>query len=284
LSFAITQENRSKEVVMRNRFFFKAVVYILSFSFLFLTTGFSTLIADAANMDLPIGEMVSNGEVKVEVKQNVWKSVEPSTSSLFKGTKVRTDKGKAALSLANQGQIDIDQNSLLTLEQSDRVTLSQGQIKFQIPVSGDLEVKVGDLRITKFKTLLVAKDLTLVSPQKEETIGALSIHANGSIMVKSLQGPLSILNQDRVMLAAISSKESVTIPATSVKGASKTMVAQAGDPAPQAGAGAEGAEFLGLGTWTWIGIAGGVAVIGGIAAAAGGGGGGGGGGAVPICP
>lgn len=79
-------------------------------------------------------------------------------------------------------------------------------------------------------------------------MGSISIHSNGSVTVKSIQGKLSILNQDRVILAALSSKESLTIPNTTVKGPSRVMVAQAGPPGGGGGAGG----FLGLSSWDLI--------------------------------
>jgi len=270
---------------MRNRFFLKAFVYFLSVSFLLLANGFPGMIAEAKELGLPVGEMVSNGEVKVEVREKVWKDVDPSHFPIFKGVKIRTEKGTAALSLANQNQIEMAPNSLLSVDPNDRFSLSQGQVKFRISTSAEMDLRVGNLIVTKFKPLQVAKDLTLVSPRQEETIGSLTLHSNGSVTLKSAQGPLSILNQDRVVLAAISSRESVTIPSTSVKGTgARMMVAQAGETAAGATAAAESGEFLGLGTWTWIGIAGGAAAIGGVAIAAGGGGGSSSHGAVPVCP
>jgi hypothetical protein len=269
---------------MKNRVYLKVFVCFLSVSFLLLVNGFPEMIAEAKEFGLPIGEMVSNGEVKVEVRDKVWKEVDPSHSPIFKGAKIRTEKGTAALSLTNQSQIEMDPHSLLSVDMSDRFFLSQGQVKFRISTSADMDIRVGNLIITKFKPLQVAKDLTLVSPKQEETIGSLVLHPNGSVTLKSAQGPLSILNQDRVVLAALSSRESVTIPSISVKGTTpRMMVAQAGETTPGASAGAESGEFLGLGTWTWIGIAGGVAAIGGIAAAAGDGGGSSRG-AAPVCP
>ncbi|MEW6376859.1 MAG: hypothetical protein AB1502_13840, partial [Thermodesulfobacteriota bacterium] len=72
----------------------------------------------------------------------------------------------------------------------------------------------------------------------------------GSVTVKSVQGSLSILDQDRAVLAALSSKESVTIPSITAKRSPKVMVAQAGET----GTGNDREEFLGLSPWTWAGI------------------------------
>ena len=143
---------------------------------------------------------------------------------------------------------------------------------------------MGDLTVIKSKSLQASKNPSAVSPKSEETIGSISVHANGSITVKSARGSLSILNQEHVVLAALSSKDTLTIPSVAAKSPSKVMVAQSGDTTT-AGAEAEKWEFLGLSTWWWVGIIAGVAAVAIVAVAAGGGGGGGGGGgAAPICP
>ena len=62
------------------------------------------------------------------------------------------------------------------------------------------------------------------SAKNEEAIGSISTHANGAVTIKSNQGKLSILNQEHVVVAAVSSGESVTIP--SIVSKEKLMVAQ----------------------------------------------------------
>jgi len=63
---------------MKRGFAFKAWVYFLCVSFLLLANGFHTMIAEAKEMGRPLGEMVSRGEVKLESRKSVWKSVELS--------------------------------------------------------------------------------------------------------------------------------------------------------------------------------------------------------------
>jgi hypothetical protein len=85
-----------------------------------------------------------------------------------------------------------------------------------------------------------------------------------------MKGKLTIMNQDRVVLAALSSKDSVTIPSTTVGGKPPVMVAQVGEPVPSE-------ETEKKGTTTVIAVLAGAAAIAGIAiavSAAGGGGGG----------
>jgi len=214
---------------MKKGMVFKAFVYFLSISFLLLTNGFPRIAAEAAERGFPIGEMVSKGEVNFEARENVWKKVELS-HPVFQGVKIKTEKGVAGIALGNNSQIEVGQGSLFSFDQNDRLHLRQGGINFRIPPDAELNFKIGNLLVTKSRSLQASKGPIVASPKNEETIGSLSIHSNGSATVKSIQGQFIILDQDRVVLASLSSQESVTIPSKIVKGAPKTMVAQAGDP------------------------------------------------------
>ena len=68
--------------------------------------------------------------------------------------------------------------------------------------------------------------------------------------VKSLKGKLTVVNQDRVVLAAVSPKDSVTIPSITVGGKPPVRVAQVGETA----VGAETGTFIGMsgGTLLWV--------------------------------
>ena len=67
-------------------------------------------------------------------------------------------------------------------------------------------------------------------------------------------------------LVPLSSKDTVTIPSVAAKGPSRVMVAQAGETT--SGPEGETGKFLGIGTWGWVAIIGGVVVIAVIAAVA----------------
>ena len=271
---------------MEKGFVNKVFIYFLAISFLLLMNGFP-IIGTEAKEGVPIGSMVSRGEVKFEARENVWKGVESSQFPVFKGIKIKTGNGVALITLNNDSQIEAGQNSLFSFDQNDRIHLIQGGIDFRIPSNIEMNFKVGNLFIIKSRNLQAAKGSAMISSKNQEAIGAVSIHGNGSITIKSIQGPLSILNQDRVVLAALSSKESVTISSVTVGGSPRVMVAQVGETAAgAAGAAAEAAGaggFLGLSTGALVGIGlAGVAVVGGVAAGIGGSGGGEDG--VPICP
>jgi len=255
----IRQEGKS----MKRGFAFKAWVYLLCVSFLSLATGFHAMIAEAKEMGRPLGEMVSKGEVKFESRKAVWKNVELSQFPIFPGMRIKTEKGASLITLRNNSQIDVGENSLLAIDQNDQLHLAQGAIDFRLPPAAELSFKVGDFTVVKSKPFQASKNPSALAPNSEATFGSISVHPNGAITVKSLRGSLSVLNQDRVVLAALSSKDTVTLPPAAAKSPSKVMVAQAGektsDQEPESG------KFLGIGTWGWVGINGGVAVIAAIA-------------------
>jgi hypothetical protein len=266
---------------MKKRFGFNVCIYFLCVSFLLMMNGFPRMVAEAKEKGLPVGEMVSKGEVKFEARENVWKGVESSHFPIFQGTKIKTEKGVAIVTLSNNSQIEVSSNSLFSLDQNDRFVLSQGSIEFRIPSGSEINFKVGNLSILKSRTLQAAKGPSAIPPSDEETIGSIFIHTNGSVTVKTIQGKLSILNQDRVVLAALSSKDSVTIPSITVGGKPPVMVAQVGE---EAAAAAGGGTIFGASVTTVIAVVAGAAAIGGIAAAVSAAGGGGEGGEVPVCP
>jgi hypothetical protein len=220
--------------------------------------GFHSIVVEAKERGIPIGEMISKGEVNFEVRENVWKKVESSHFPLFQGVKIKTEKGVAAIALESNCHIEVGQNSLLSFDQNDRLHLFQGQINFRITSTAELNFKIEKLTVTKSHSLQASKGPGVASPKDEETIGSIFIHSNGSVTLKSIQGRLSILDQERNVLAALSSKDSVTIPSIIVKSPSKAMVAQAGETAKTAKGSSEkesgGFVLWGMdgSTWGWI--------------------------------
>ena len=245
---------------MKKRFGFKVFIYFLCGSFLLMMNGLPKTVAEAKEKSIPIGEMVSKGEVKFEARENVWKGVESSHFPIFQGTRIKIEKGIAFVTLSNNSQIELSPNSLFSLDQNDQFLLSQGSIEFRIPSTSEINFKVGNLSILNSRTLQAAKDPSAVPPNGEEVIGSISIHANGSVTIKSTQGKLTIMNQDHVVLAALSSKDSVTIPSKMVGGKPPVMVAQVGETVASE-------TTKKKGTTTVIAVVAGAAAIGGIVAA-----------------
>ncbi len=233
---------------MKKGMFFKAFVYFLSISFLLLTNGFPRIVA-AAEKGFPFGEMVSKGDVKFEARDKVWKNVDPSHFPILQGVKIKTEKGTSILALADNCQIEVGQNSLFAFDRNDRLHLLQGSIDFRIPAAATMEFKIGNIFVLPSRSLQASKSPSVPLPKIEEAIGSVTIHANGAVTVKSLQGSLSILSQDRVVLAALPSRDSVTIPSVTVNNPSRIMVAQAGETAREV----ESKDRRHQEEWWWVG-------------------------------
>jgi len=83
------------------------------------------------------------------------------------------------------------------------------------------------------------------------------MHSNGSVTVSSIRGPLEVRSQAGVLLASLSSGDSITLPAVK---SGLPQIAQR-DVATLGGVSEIGAwEFLGLPAWAWVAI--GVTAIG----------------------
>jgi len=266
---------------MKRGLAFKVWVYLLCVSFLLLASGFHTLAAEAREMGRPLGEMVSRGEVKFESRKAVWKNVEPSQFPIFPGMRIKTEKGSSLVTLEGNLQIEVREKSLLSFDREDEIQIIQGAINFRLPVAAELSFKVGDLTVIPSNSLQASKNPLPVSPKSETTIGSISVHSNGAVTVKSLQGSLSVLDQERVVLAALSSKDTITLPSVTVKGPPpKVMVAQASEKIKDP---AEPSKFLGIPVWVWTATVSGLAIVVVIVVAAASGGGGDGA-SVPVCP
>ena len=240
------------------KFVCEKFIYFLCFSFLFSISGYPIMVCEAKEIAFPIGQVVAKGGVKYEAKANLWKNIESSHFPIIQKGKIKTEKGQGIITLANNCQIEIGEYTGLSFDQVDKLFLSQGKINFRIPPQIEMTFKVGNLSVTMSRVLQAAKKPTVASPKSEETIGAISLHPNGSVTVKSAQGSLSILNEDRAVLAALSSKESITIPSTMASGKPRTMVAQAGEIKEVTGQqqipGEEEWEYLGLNAIEWIAV------------------------------
>jgi hypothetical protein len=258
----------------------KTFVYFLCFSFVLLASGFHTAVTEGREINRPIGEMISKGDVEFESRANVWKRVDPSAFPVFQGVRIKVEKGASAIFLRDNSQIEVGQNTIFSFDHNDQMHLTQGAVYFRIPPTAEVSFKVGNLTVIQSKSLQASQNPSAVFPKSEAAIGSITVHTNGSITVKSLQGSLSIVNQERMVLASLSSKDTVTLPSITVKSPPKVMVAQAGETTSEPEE--ESKEFLGIGTWGWIGIAGGVGAVAIVVVAASGGGGGHHGGVV--CP
>jgi len=247
----------------------KLLTYFLCFSFLLMTSHTPWIIAEAKENASPVGEMVSKGTVKFEVRENVWRPVESTHFPIFKGTKIKTENGQAILTLPDHGRIEINPRSLFSFDKEGRVVLAEGSIKFHLPITSEVNFKIGNLSITKARIHQAAKGSSVSSATDPLVAGSISINTNGSVTVKTLEGRLNVVNQENVVLAAVPKNESVTIPSVTVSGPSRMMVAQAGETGTTT-TGTTG-TFLGISTWGWVGIIAAAAVVTIVAVAASGG-------------
>jgi len=206
----------------------KIFVCFLCFSFFLVTSGTSRVAAQSRERNIPIGEMISKGEVLFEARANAWKGVESSHFPVFRGVKIKTDNGVSAIALENKSQIDLKQQSMLAFTQDDQLALFQGGIDFRVPPTAQMSFKVGSLFVIKSHVLQAARNSSVAAPKSEEMIGMLSLHANGALTVKSVQGELSVLDQDHILLASLPPNQAITIPSAVVSGKQRVMVAQVG--------------------------------------------------------
>ncbi len=259
---------------IRNRSIRETLVYFLCFSFFLSVSGFPYLIAEAREIAFPIGEIISRGSVKYEIREKLFKNIASSHFPIFQKGKIKTEKGTGIIRMANDCQIEVDQNSTLSFDFVDQFHLSQGRINFRIPPNTNVMFKVGNLTVTKSRFLQASKTAAMISPKNEEMVGSISLHANGSVTVRSLKNSISIMNEDRAVIAALSSKESITIPSVIASGKSRTMVAQAGEVKEERrerrSVGAivtvdKEWEYLGLNAMEWIGTGYAAATLGGLA-------------------
>jgi len=228
---------------MRRRSVYKSLVYFLGLALLLLTNGIPWTVIEAREGNLPIGEMVSRGAVNFDVWENVWKGVEASHFPIFKGTKIKVGKGSAVINLVNNRQIEVAQHSLLSFGENDQIYLSEGSIGFRIPAATHMSFRVGALSIVSSRSLQASTSALMVSANDDEAIGAILYNSDKSVTVKSLQGKLSILDQDRSVLTQLPSKGSTTIPSRAVSGKEKWVAPQSGRASAKASLGQSSQGF-----------------------------------------
>ncbi len=247
---------------MKKAIVYGTYVYFIC-AFLLLPMGsFSPISASAKERLVPMGEMISNGDVKFEARENHWREVESSYFPIFQGIRIKTEKGAAIISLDNNSQIELGSDSVLFFEQSNRLSLSQGRVDFRMPSYSEMNIRVKDVSISLARSLQASKGPSAIPESNKQAIGSILIHPNGAVTVKSLQGSLSVINYDKNVLASLSSKESLTIP--SALSSKRQRLAQVGDtnddrknsPGPfemgaGAAAGAAAGGGLGAGAGLW---------------------------------
>jgi hypothetical protein len=177
----------------------------------------------------PMGDMVSSGEVSFEVKGKRWARPETIHFPVFKGMKVKTGRGTAVVTLTDNSQIEVAPDSQLSFTQEDQISISQGTVNFRIPITAQTKVTIGDLSVMRSPHLQASKSEAPIFQKMEDTIGSVYVRPNGSLVIKSERGSISVIDKNRNVLASLPSHDSVTFPSAKVFGKDKVMVAQAGD-------------------------------------------------------
>ena len=208
----------------------RTLICFLCFCFVLVASTVLVLAAGGGKENnTPIGEMISNGDVSFEAKGKRWARPESIHYPVFKGMKVKTGKGTAVITLTSNSQIEVAQNSELSLTQEDQISISQGTVNFRIPLTAQTKVIIGDLSVMRSLHLQASKSDAPIFQKMEETIGTVYIRPNGSLVIKSERGSISVVDKNRNVLASLPSHDSVTFPSAKVFGQGKVMVAQAGD-------------------------------------------------------
>lgn len=242
---------------------------IVCFAFIVTSSGLPPAISQPKDPRFPIGEIISKGGVKFEVRDKVWKNIDSSHFPVFEKGRIKTEQGAGMVTLRNDCHLEIPQNSLISLEQVDRAHLLQGRVNFRIPSAKEMSIKVGSLTVMKPRIQQASKGTAVVPAKNEDAVGSISLHSNGSVTVRNLQGSVSILDQDREVVAALASKQSITIPATIASGKTNKMVAQAGEVKEyrrrqSASVIDEESTYLGLNAVEWIAVGSAAALVGGL--------------------
>ena len=245
---------------MKRRLSVNIFVYFLWVPFLVMVNGVQGAMAGASEKSLLVGHMVSRGEVRFEARENIWKPVEPSAFPLFKGTKVKTENGIAAIILPDVGQIEVGENSLFSYDERGDFLLFEGSISFRIREAAERRFGVGRLSIVSSRSYQASGSPSSAPDHNQEMIGSISIHPNGAVTVKTLQGSLAVIDERQTVLASLSSNQEVTIPSASVRSRGKAVAARASDPATDERDDRDDRKLLGLPIGDWIGI--GVGAIG----------------------
>jgi hypothetical protein len=178
------------------------------------------------------------------------------------------------VTLGNSCYFEIAQNSVILFEQADQVHLSQGRVNFRIPSSKEMTIKVGNIEVTKPRVQQASRGTGTIPARNEDTVASVTLHSNGSVTIRNFQGSLSIFDQDRVFLAALANRESITIPSITASGKLGTRVAQAGEVKEEEDRDRKRAgalwwdtgewEYLGLNAVEWIAVGYAKALLGGL--------------------
>lgn len=262
------------------KFYSKPGIWFVCFLYFFIWGGVQPTISWAKDRNPPIGEIIVRGEVQYEVRENNWRNIEFSYFPLFPGIKIKTKKGLANIFLRDHSNVELNKETLILVKDIDNLHLLQGRIDFRIPAQGNLKLHLGNLVVQKTSFRQAAQRNY---PTGREVLGTLTLHAHGAVTINNIKGNISVLDKNQRVLAALSEKDSLTIPSSLAhkppqEEITPVKIAQVGEEEIAA----EPEKYAGISVKTW-GIIG-LAALGATGALIAAGGGGGGGGGAPACP
>ncbi len=262
------------------KFYFKLFIWFSCFSHIFIWEGFLPTLSWGQDKKLPIGEIITRGEVQFSVKENIWKNIEPNYFPLFSGMKIKTRKGLANIFLKNQSHVELSKDTLIVIADMDNIRLLHGKIDFRIPARANFKMHLGNLVIQKASSQHASQGNYAAG---EEVIGGLNLTTHGAMTISLIKGKVSVIDHQQRVLAPLSPRDSLTIPASLVNKPRQEKIiplkiAQVGEEELAA----EPEKYAGISVKTW-GIIG-LAALGATGALIAAGSGGGGGGGAPACP
>lgn len=260
--------------------FFKIFTWFLCLLQIFIWGGFLPTLSWAKDRNPPMGEIIVRGEVQYEGKENSWKNIEFSYFPLFPGMKIKTKKGLANIFLRDHTNVELNKDTSILIADINNLRLLQGRIDFRIPAQANLKLHLGNLIVQKTSLRQAAQGNY---PAGEEVLGTITLHPHGAVTINNMKGNISVLDQNQQVLAALSPRDSLTIPSSLAHNPPQEKIApikiaQVGEEEIAA----EPEKYAGISVKTWGIIS--LAALGATGALIAAGGGGGGGGGAPACP
>jgi len=131
----------------------------------------------AAAAPAPLGTLRSNGSVFVDT------NVVPAASSLFSGDRVRTEEGRASLTLPHGSSVIIERSSTAVLQKTSgglSIGLEKGRLTFNSNPQAPIQVEVGEM--------------ALLPTGKFPSVAEVAMLGNGSMLLSVHRGIVSVRN------------------------------------------------------------------------------------------
>ena len=204
---------------------YKGFICFLCMVSFFMGSGVQELWS-ASEENPPIGEMVWKGNVSVAKQEERWGRMKERPFPIFKGSKVRTECGMATVTLTNDYQIVVLPYSQVVFPDLEQVIFKEGEVNFRVPTASRTRLSVESLGTVNSFYLDDSKIGSPQPPDKKESLGTVHLSSGGSLTLRNRQGSIFVIDQDRKVVASLSSGESVRIPPAKVSGRERVRVDQ----------------------------------------------------------